>query len=124
MAPSRCVSNVCGCNGFVARAAEDMEDSRNLVVADYVTLPDGYWLNSPYDALGIDSGVRDWIEGANSAKAAQAIFDRLPMDGAEIATLLAGGQAIAHRMSWDVVVRDMFLPGLRRAAASDGEPLG
>ena len=111
-----CISNVCGCNGFVERAASDLDGAPNLVVADYVTLPDGYWLDSPYDALGIDRGVRDWIEGNNSAIAAQAIFDRLPKSGADMAALLESGQAIAHNMSWDIVARDMFLPGLRRAA--------
>ena len=109
-----CVSNVCGCNGFVASAAGEA-GAPHLVVADYVTLPTGYWLNSPYDALGIDRGVRDWIEGANSYGAAQTIFERLPKDGAEMSALLERGQEIAREMSWDVVARDMFLPGLHRA---------
>jgi hypothetical protein len=109
-----CVSNVCGCNGFVARAA-GAKGTPNLVIADYVTLPYGYWLDSPYDALGIDRGVRDWIEGSNSGSAAQEVFDRLPKNGADSASLLDTGQTIAANMSWDVVARDMFLPGLRRA---------
>jgi len=114
-----CVSNVCGCNGFIARAAANLDPAQdpvpNLIVADYVTLPEGYWLDSPYDALNIDRGVRDWIEETNSAIAAQTIFERLPKDGADMAALLESGHQIAEGMSWDVVTRDMFLPSLRRA---------
>lgn len=112
-----CVSNVCGCVGFANRAAEGLEKLPNMVVADYVSLPQGYWLNSPYDALRIDQGVRDWIEGNNSAAAAQTIFDRLPRTPAEIEALLTRGSEIAKKMSWDVVVQDYLLPGMKRAVA-------
>lgn len=112
-----CVSNVCGCVGFANRAADGLENLPNMVVADYVTLPQGYWLSSPYDALRIDQGVRDWMEGNNSAAAAQTIFDRLPRTTAEIEALLARGSAIAKKMSWDVVVQEYLLPGMKRAVA-------
>ncbi len=108
-----CISNVCGCAGFVARAAGGLENAPNLVVADYVTLPGGYWLGSPYDALSIDGGVRGWIEATNSYATAKTIFERLPKNEAEMQALLTAGQAIAQRMSWDIVARDMLLPGLR-----------
>ena len=45
-----CISNVCGCAGFVASAAGGLENAPNLVIADYVITP-GYWLGSPCDAL-------------------------------------------------------------------------
>jgi hypothetical protein len=110
-----CVSSVCGCVGFADRAAGGLANLPNLVVADYVTLPQGYWLGSPYDALAIDRGVRDWIEGSNSYAAAEAIYARLPRDRAGMEALLESGQAVARRMSWDVVARDYLLPGLRKA---------
>lgn len=109
-----CVSNVCGCVGFVARAAEGIERTPNIVVADYVSLPQGYWLGSPYDALAIDQGVRDWIEQNNSASAARTISERLPQDQAQLEALLTQGQALAQRMSWEVVVTDYMLPGLHK----------
>jgi hypothetical protein len=109
-----CVSNVCGCVGFAERAAGGLANLPNMVVADYVSLPPDYWLGSPYDALWIDRSVRDWLENENSYAAARAIMDRLPKSRAEIETLLARGQEIADRMSWDVVARDYLLPGLRR----------
>lgn len=109
-----CVSNVCGCVGFVSRAAGGLGNAPNLVVADYTSLPQGYWLGSPYDALAINRGVRDWIESTNSAAVAQTIFERLPHGPQQIEALLAHGQEIAHRMSWEVVVNDYLLPGLRK----------
>jgi len=113
-----CISNVCGCAGFVASAAGGLENAPNLVIADYVSLPPGYWLGSPYDALAIDGGVRGWIERSNSYTTAQTIFERLPKDEAEMQALLESGQTIAQRMSWDIVARDMLLPGLARALHS------
>jgi hypothetical protein len=107
-----CASNVCGCVGFVARAAGGISQAPNVVVADYVTLPPGLPVASPYDALRIDQGVRNWIEGINSVATAQAIFERLPRDGAQSQALLDRGQAIAEQMSWEVVVRDYLLPSL------------
>jgi hypothetical protein len=109
-----CVSNVCGCVGFAERAAGGLAQLPNLVVADYVSLPPGFWLGSPYDALGIDQGVRDWIEASNSATAARAIFDRLPRTRPEMEALLERGQAVARRMSWEVVATGYLLPGLRK----------
>jgi hypothetical protein len=110
-----CVSNVCGCVGFARKAAGSLEELPNLVVADYCSLPGGYWINSPYDAIAIDRGVRDWIEGNNSGWAAQTIIDRLPRTPEEMQAMLERGQAIAQRMSWEVVTVDYLLPGLRRA---------
>ena len=80
-----CVASMCGCIGFATRAAAGgavAPPARlpNLVVADYVTLPQGYWLGSPYDALGIDQGIRDWIEGNNSERAAHMLLARLPQN--------------------------------------------
>ncbi|NJN82602.1 MAG: hypothetical protein HC802_10250, partial [Caldilineaceae bacterium] len=110
-----CVSSVCGCVGFATRAADGLENLPNLVVADYVDLPHGYWLGSPYDALRIDAGVRNWIEGNNSAVAAQTIFERLPKNDGEAQLLLDRGQEIARLMSWEVVAEEYLLPGLRNA---------
>ena len=115
-----CVSNMCGCIGFATRAAAGSEIAPparlpNLVVADYVALPQGYWLGSPYDALGIDQGIRDWIEGNNSERAAHMLLARLPQNDEQAQSLLDSGCAAAQAMSWEVVARDYFLPALGRA---------
>ena len=114
-----CVSSMCGCIGFAARAAAASEAAPtrlpNLVVADYVALPQGYWLGSPYDALRIDQGIRDWIEGNNSERAAHMLLARLPQNDEQAQSLLDSGCAAAQAMSWEVVARDYFLPALGRA---------
>jgi hypothetical protein len=110
-----CLSSMCGCIGFAARAAGGLSKLPNLVVADYVTLPHGYWIGSPYDALGIDQGIRDWIEGSNSERAAHMLLARLPQNDEQRQALLESGCAAAQSMSWDVVARDYFLPALQRA---------
>ncbi|MGC8781512.1 MAG: hypothetical protein ACP5UQ_11660, partial [Anaerolineae bacterium] len=107
------VSNVCGCVGFVRRAAGESAPP-NLVVADYVSLPPGWNLVSPWDALRIERATRDGIEAHNSLLAAQQIADRLPRDNAGRSHLLEEGQRVARGMSWDVVARDYLLPALRR----------
>lgn len=109
-----CVSSVCGCVGFAERAAGGLAQLPNLVIADYVSLPQGYWLGSPYDALSIDRSVRDWIEANNSAAAARTIFERLPRTRRAQEALLERGQEVAQRMSWEVVSQDYLLPGLRK----------
>jgi hypothetical protein len=108
------VSNVCGCVGFVRRATPE-RPAGNVVVADYVSLPPGWHLYSPWDALRIERTTRDSIEAHNSLLAAQQIADRLPRNDEERARLLAEGQRVAARMSWEVVVRDYLLPGLAAA---------
>ena len=104
------------------RGAIALEKTRqnlpNLIVGDYVTLPEGYWLGSPYDALGIDRSVRDWIEHNNSQTTAQRIAERLPNSREEMERLLARGSEVAHAMSWDVVARDYLVPVLRCAQSS------
>ncbi|MBW7882090.1 MAG: hypothetical protein H3C34_05515 [Caldilineaceae bacterium] len=108
-----CLSNVCGCVEFVRKAAAS-EEVPHLVVADYVSLPPGYWLGSPYDALAIDQGVRDWIEADSSRRVAQTLFERLPRSNSDLEMLLERGRATAQRMSWDTVVSDYILPAVRR----------
>jgi hypothetical protein len=120
-AGSLCVlSNVCGCAGF-ATSAHDRRgnglaenDDRNLIIADYVNLPEDQRLRTPWDALGIDRTIRDSIETANSFLVAQDIVRRLPQDPEDIRRLLEGGQRVARGMGWETVVRDYFLPALRR----------
>jgi len=107
------VSNVCGCVGFVNRAANG-QPLPNFVVADYVTPPPGWHLWSPWDALGIDRQIRDGIEARHSYLVAQQIADRLPHTDADRRRLLQAGQRVAAGMSWNVVVTDYLLPALAR----------
>jgi hypothetical protein len=108
------VSNVCGCVGFVRRAAGG-RPCPNLIVANYTQLPDGWNLWSAWDALRVDQPIRDGIEARNSWFVAQQIADRLPRSPDDRRRLLAEGQRVAAEMSWDAVVEDYLLPALARA---------
>lgn len=112
------VSSVCGCVGFVRRAAEQarleagLSEFSNLIVADYTSLPPAYRVLSPYDALNIGRYEREQIEAINSAYVARQIMKCLPREEADIRRLLKAGQLVASHMSWEVVVKDYLLPGL------------
>ena len=115
------VSNVCGCIGFAQRALEktreevELTDFSNIVVANYTSLPPGWQVFSPWDALNIGTAQRSQIESYNSAYVARQIMERLPRDAADMQALLTAGQEVGKRMSWEVVVSDYLLPGLANA---------
>jgi hypothetical protein len=109
------VSNVCGCTGFVERATGGA-GVRNVIVGDYTTLPAGWHVGSPWDALWIDANVRDRVEAENSLGVARQVMGRLPRDHGDMQHLLDEGQRVAGQMSWDVVVSDYLLPALGRVA--------
>ncbi len=104
------VSNITGCTGFTRRAAAG-QPFGNLIVADYTTLQSNWALWNPWDALWIDKAVRDDLEARNSFHVARQIVDRLPRTQYDMNCLLDAGQAVARRMSWDVVASEYSLPG-------------
>jgi glycosyltransferase involved in cell wall biosynthesis len=108
---SLCVmSNVCGCAGFVSRAAGP-DGSPNVIIADYTNLtaaPDtirGY--------LDLTREVRSAFDERLASQAARQILERLPRTPEEKAANVRRGYELARKMSWDVVARDYFLPALR-----------
>ena len=107
------VSNVCGCVGFIGRAAVD-QPTPNLVLADYVSVPPDWQLWSPWDALRIDETIRSSLEARNSYLVAQQIAERLPRNDEDRLQLLEAGQQLAAGMRWEVVVKDYLLPALGR----------
>lgn len=104
-----CVSNVCGCVGFVHKAGG--EGVPNVVVADYVTPVAALHLDIPH-LLAIGQQTRDMIEAATARKVAMVLAERLPRTPEAANTLLENGFALAQRMSWDVVVRDYLIPAM------------
>jgi len=107
------ISNVCGCVGFLNRAAAG-RPLPNLIIADYVSVPPDWGLSSPWDALRIDESIRNGLESRNSYLAARQIAERLPRDDDDRRRLLEAGQRTAAGMSWEVVVKDYLLPALAR----------
>jgi len=109
------ISNVCGCVGFVRRAAG--QDVPNVIVADYTQDPSRPAGSGIQAALSIDQARRDQIEIAQARSVAAQIAANLPQDEREAAVLLAQGYALSQKMSWQVVAQEYLLPGLQRAGA-------
>jgi len=106
------VTNVCGCAGFIKRICEPSE-SRNVVIADYTDL-NGMKFNNISDLLTIDLDTRNKLEHQISEKVAKEILVRLPANDQEMEDMVNSGFALAQQMSWDVVVENYILPGLKR----------
>lgn len=106
------VSNVCGCCGFIQQATDNREVP-NVVVADYTKLhiPP----QSLEDVIDIGLTERTAIELENSRDIAAKLLGRLPRKPRDVEDMLQEGYKIASRMSWEVVVKDYFLPGLKKA---------
>ncbi len=106
------LSTACGCIGFIRDAGG--LDLPNVVIGDYLFLPD--WAN-PHNlssVLNIGGGTRDAVENMIAEQVAQQIIERLPRTGEALQQRLDDGYEIGARMSWEVVVRDYFLPPLER----------
>jgi hypothetical protein len=114
------VSSVCGCVDFAKCAGaglsheEGTKASHNLIVGDYVSLAGGQPLGSAWDALRIDLAMRNHIESERSYSVAQEIARQLPGNNDERRRLLESGQRAAKQMRWETIVKDHFLPALRR----------
>jgi len=106
------ISNVCGCAGFVEDVSGG-EPIPNVIVADYTDI--GRPTDSVEELLKIGKDERDRIEAAVARKVAEQIIKRLPTTAAEKARMIRQGYDLAKHMSWEVVARDYFLPGIERA---------
>ncbi len=104
-------TNVCGCAGFVAKAAGGA--SPNVIVADYTDIPEKGL--RPEQLLSIGTAQRDKLEDAVAAAVAADLIERLPRTPQEFEAFIDRGHALASQMSWDVVARDYILPGFDRA---------
>ncbi len=105
------VSNVCGCCGFIQRAT-DKREVPNVVIADYTYLNAAP--KSLEDVLNIGLAERTQIEVENSRDIAAKLLGRLPRKPRDVEDMIKEGYEIASRMSWEVVVKDYFLPGLKQ----------
>jgi hypothetical protein len=105
-------TNVCGCAGFVDKAAGG-RPTPNVIVADYTELENPAVRTE--QLLSIGQAERDAIEHRVAAKVARELVDRLPRAPEQFAEFIDRGYELASRMSWDVVARDYVLPGIERA---------
>ena len=105
-------SNVCGCAGFVEKAAGG--PTPNVIVADYTDLPEKGL--RPEQLMSIGQPQRDQIEATVAAMVAGELMNRLPRTPEEFEQFIDRGYALARKMSWDVVARDYVVPGIQRAS--------
>jgi hypothetical protein len=115
------ISSVCGCAGFVEEvtgaplsSVEDRKGAKNVIIADYTNLENGGCPDIK-DLSQIDQSVRNAIEDNISEKVAMQICSRLPKNASEMEDMIRTGEAIAERMSWDVVVKKHLLPSIQKA---------
>jgi glycosyltransferase involved in cell wall biosynthesis len=110
------VSNVCGCVGFVKRAASGEDVDEQVLVADFVHFDHEMTL----DALKrMRSSMRDELEVAESRRVASRVDALLPRDEKTLRRRMEAGYELARRMGWEHVVNDYFLPSLHHAAEPD-----
>jgi hypothetical protein len=105
-----CLSNVCGCVGFVNKRSG--LDHANVIVADYVTLPEPVGKLTLSQILSIGQSDRDIVEGYEARRIAPLIAARLPREESAARQLMEGGFHLSEQMSWAVVVEALFLPAL------------
>ncbi len=110
------VSNVCGCCGFIKHATDNREVP-NVVIADYTHLNSSP--KSLENVLNIGLVERTQIEVENSRDIAAKLLGRLPRKPRDVEDMIKEGYEIASRMSWEVVVKDYFLPGLEQALLNE-----
>ena len=108
-------SNVCGCAGFVEKAAGGA--TPNVIVADYTDLPDKAL--RPEQLMAIGQAQRDQIEATVASMVASELINRLPRTPADFEQFIDRGHALAEKMSWDAVARDYVIPGILRAARAN-----
>jgi hypothetical protein len=108
-------SNVCGCAGFVEKAAAATGGrTPNVIVADYTDLPEKGL--RPEQLMNIGQAQRDQIENTVATMVANELMTRLPKRPEEFEPFIERGYELARQMSWDAVARDYVVPGIQRAA--------
>src|SRR5688572_6327344 len=112
-------TNICGCAGFVEKAAARLSSPQaggttpNVIVADYTDLPRKDL--RPEQLLNIGQPQRDEIENLVAKRVATDLMARLPRTPKEFEPFIERGHELASKMSWDVVAREYVLPGIQRA---------
>jgi glycosyltransferase involved in cell wall biosynthesis len=109
------VSNVCGCLDLLRHCSPEGLGA-NVLVANFIALPKAV---TARQALKLSTADRDAVEAAEGKRLADELARRLPADEAAMAALLTSGWDVAGRLDWERVVREIFLPAVRRTCRQD-----
>ena len=104
------ISNVCGCQGFVAHVTNN-QGTPNVIVADFTRLDQPQSID---ELKSMGQEHRNHIEDIVAADVAKQLMDRLPWTDAQRQALIASGQALVAKMGWDQVIEESMLPMLNR----------
>lgn len=110
-------SSVCGCLSFIRQVSKG-QLPENVIVADYVTLPEGLASGDYRATQVLGQKERDLIEAAEAQRIAEEIMARLPTTKRARQKLLKLGHELGQQMSWDTVVQLYLLPAMVRAAST------
>jgi hypothetical protein len=108
------MTDVCGCVGFVRRAAASGGLGDSVIIASYLNVGD----LGIEELKGIDIGRRDAVEVDEACRVSAQLLGCLTDDEAVLKARSDRGYELAGNMSWDRVVGDYFLPGLGHATTS------
>lgn len=103
------VSNVCGCLGFIRRVSGGGLPA-NVLEANFTDLS----AVGPVPAQAVTGAHRNAVLAAEGRRVAHELAQRLPRTDQEVGDLLEAGWDLASQLSWERVVEEMFLPGVRR----------
>jgi glycosyltransferase involved in cell wall biosynthesis len=103
------ISGACGCRGFIEKVNTKSE-LVNVIVKDYAVAPKGATINKLTKMTKSAAGE---IEKKVAKELAAELYPLLPRSDKDRKKYLTLGYRYARQMSWDVVVRDFFLPGVK-----------
>jgi hypothetical protein len=104
------ISNVCGCMGFVNYVTGG-QPTPNVLVADYTQL-NGDW--SMDQLLNMSMMERNVVENRESARIAEELMQRIPLDNDARKALIESGQKLVKKMGWDQVVQNKLVGVLKQ----------
>jgi hypothetical protein len=110
------LSSACGCLEFIRQISKGQLPD-NIIVADYITLPEGIPEGDYRATQVLGQSERDRIEAVQAQRVAHEIMNRLPTTKRARESLLRHGFHVAQQMSWETVVQNHLLPALVRAAS-------
>ena len=112
-------TNVCGCAGFVEKAAGG-KPTPNVIVADYTDLPEQRPAPRAADEHR-PAAARCRSRTLSPRWWPTDLMERLPRTPAEFEQFIDRGHALAEKMSWDAVARDYVIPGIAGPAGPSAE---
>ena len=106
------VTDICGCAGYIRNENSDTEiPAANYIEASFLNLNQKLDINQ---LMQLSISQRNEIENIEAEKLSKIIAENLPKSESDIEKNLKLGFELASKMSWDNVVDNYFMPGLKK----------